>query len=265
MGQPFVLVCEVTGAFVLDSAAVLVLFGFVCLFLQTPSLGEQFKAHNPEWGILIFNSTVNPCIPPSHPVHVTQNTHHMRIPHTHYTTHTLYHTHTHTHTPHKHTAHTLTTHIPHTHKSHRYMHTYTHTRHMHIPHTALHTAHTHHMHTYAQCIGKLGKVPRKPAFQSVSPQGVSACPSCSGHTPYPMPLQSRGKVRDSAPCCSSRPSNLRGSWGGRPSDDNSGGQNSDKIPSHLASHWQLSTPTDTKLFIYSFNTYSLITPSGKQS
>ena len=124
----------------LDSAAVLVLFGFVCLFLQTPSLGEQFKAHNPEWGILIFNSTVNPSIPPSHPVHVTQNTHHMRIPHTHYTTHT------HTHTPQTHSTYPHHTHTLHTQITQVHAHIYTHTPHAHTTHCTTHSTHTPHAH-----------------------------------------------------------------------------------------------------------------------
>ena len=170
MGQPFVLVCEVTGAFVLDSAAVLVLFGFVCLFLQTPSLGEQFKAHNPEWGILIFNSTVNPCIPPSHPVHVTQNTHHMRIPHTHYTTHT--HTHTHpTHTQHIPSPHTYPPHTNHTGTC-----THIHTHATCTYHTLHYTQHTHttctHMHSALASSGRspgnlLSRVCLPRAFQPV--------------------------------------------------------------------------------------------------
>lgn len=108
---------------------------FVCLFLQTPSLGEQFKAHNPEWGILIFTSTVNPYIPPSHPVHVTQNTQ---------PTHTIPHTHAHTqhiHSPHNtlHANHTgICTNI-HTHATCTY-HTLHYTQHTHTTCTHMHSA-----------------------------------------------------------------------------------------------------------------------------
>ena len=124
-------------------------------FLKTLSLGEQFKMSNPEWGSLIFNRTINPCILSSHctcaHIRTTQHIHHA---HTDACTHTRAHTCTYT------ALHTART------------------QHVHTAHTCMCT-HTYHIHacTHTQCSGELKKVPGESAFTGVSPQGGSACPA----------------------------------------------------------------------------------------
>ena len=82
-------------------------------FLKTLSLGEQFKMSNPEWGSLIFNRTINPCILSSHctcaHIRTTQYIHHA---HTDACTHTHVHTHAHIlhYTQHAHSTYTQHTH-----------------------------------------------------------------------------------------------------------------------------------------------------------
>ena len=129
--------------------------------MKTLSLGEQFKMSNPEWGSLIFNRTINPCILSSHctcaHIRTTQHIHHA---HTDACTHT--HVHTHAHILH-YTQHAHSTYTQHTHAC---VHTRTTSMHAHTP-----------TRTHTQCSGELKKVPRESAFTGVSPQGGSACPA----------------------------------------------------------------------------------------